>query len=86
MRTKLREAAEIYRNAPKILKDAIINAAKHGHTAAEIANAIDLTYSPDYVSQIIRDAGIPRPRGRRPKRRTQAPNPPAASESQPGES
>lgn len=65
MRTELREAAEAYRNAPKVLKDAIISAAKHGHTAAEIASTIDLTYSPDYVSQIIRDAGVPRSRGRR---------------------
>ena len=67
MKTELREAAEGYRNAPKVLKDAIVSAAKQGHTAAEIANAIDLTYSPDYVSQIIRDAGIPRTRGRRPR-------------------
>lgn len=65
MKTELREAAEGYRNAPKVLKDAIVTAAKRGHTAAEIANAIDLTYSPDYVSQIIRDAGVPRSRGRR---------------------
>lgn len=65
MKTELREAAATYRDAPKILKDAIVNAARRGHTAAEIASEIDLTYSPDYVSQIIRDAGVPRVRGRR---------------------
>ena len=65
VKTELREAAATYRNAPKILKDAIVSAARRGHTAAEIANTIDLTYSPDYVSQIIRDAGVPRSRGRR---------------------
>lgn len=65
MKTELREAAATYRDAPKILKDAIVSAARRGHTAAEIASEIDLTYSPDYVSQIIRDAGVPRARGRR---------------------
>lgn len=65
MTTQLKEAAETYRSAPKILKEAIVNAAKRGHTAAEIASAIDLTYGPDYVSQIIREAGVPRSRGRR---------------------
>jgi hypothetical protein len=67
VKTELREAAETYRNAPKVLKDAIIKAARSGHTAAEIASTIDLTYSPDYVSQIIREAGVPRARGRRPR-------------------
>lgn len=65
MTTQLKEAAETYRNAPKLLKEAIVNAAKHGHTAAEIANAIDLTYGPDYVAKIVREAGVARPRGRR---------------------
>lgn len=65
MTTQLKEAAETYRSAPKLLKDAIINAAQRGHTAAEIANAIDLTYSPDYVAKIVREAGVARPRGRR---------------------
>lgn len=75
MTTQLKEAAASYRNAPKNLKEAIVNAAKHGHTAAEIANAIDLTYGPDYVSQIIREAGVPRSRGRRRR------SPPAPSDS-----
>lgn len=65
MTTQLKEAAETYRNAPKLLKEAIVNAAQHGHTAAEIASAIDLTYSPDYVAKIVREAGVARPRGRR---------------------
>lgn len=65
MRTQLEEAAAAFLDAPKNLKAAIIEAAKQGNTSAEIANAINLTYGPDYVSQIIREAGVPRARGRR---------------------
>lgn len=65
VKAELREAAAAYRDAPKRLKAAIIAAAERGDTSAEIAAAIDLTYGPDYVSRIIRQAGITRPRGRR---------------------
>jgi hypothetical protein len=73
VRTQLEEAAAAFRDAPKNLKAAIIEAARQGNTSAEIASAINLTYGPDYVSQIIRDAGVPRSRGRR-KRATPDPD------------
>jgi len=69
VKTELQEAAAAYREAPKTLREAIIKAARQGGTAAEIANAIDLTYSPDYVGRILREAGVPRTRGRRPRHR-----------------
>jgi hypothetical protein len=65
VRTELQEAAAAFRDAPRNLKDAIIKAARQGDTAAEIATAIDLTYGPDYVARIIRQAGVQRTRGRR---------------------
>ncbi len=66
MRTELQEAAAAYREAPKRLRAAIVEAARQGSTDAEIASAIDLTYGPDYVGRVIRAAGVSRPRGRRP--------------------
>lgn len=65
VKTELQEAAAAYREAPKRLREAIIQAAKQGSTDAEIAQAIDLTYGPDYVGRLVRAAGIARPRGRR---------------------
>lgn len=65
MKTELKEAAAAYRDAPRKLKDAIVRAARQGDTAAKIAVMIDLTYSPDYVARIIREAGIQRAPGRR---------------------
>lgn len=65
MRTELREAAAAYRDAPRNLRDAIVKAAQDGSTSAEIAVAIDLTYGPDYISKLIRQAGVARKRGRR---------------------
>ncbi|MBO3751571.1 hypothetical protein J5X84_36325 [Streptosporangiaceae bacterium NEAU-GS5] len=64
--TELREAAAAYREAPVRLRAAIVEAAKQGSTDAEIANAIDLTYGPDYIGRVVRAAGVSRPRGRRP--------------------
>ncbi len=79
MRTQLEEAAAAFLAAPKNLKAAIIEAAKAGNTSAEIASAINLTYGPDYVSQIIREAGVPRARGRR--KRTPPQSSPDSSDS-----
>lgn len=66
MKTRLREAAEAYNEAPAKLRDAILEAADKGSTDAEIAVAIDLTYSPDYIGKLIRQHRGPRKRGRRP--------------------
>lgn len=65
MTAELTEAATVYNEAPKRLREAIIKAAEQGETAVEIARAIDFTYSPDYVAKIVREALGPRPRGRR---------------------
>lgn len=65
VKTELQEAAAAYRDAPKRLREAILEAARQGSTDAEIAAAIDLTYGPDYVGRLIRSAGIVRQRGRR---------------------
>lgn len=65
MTVELLEAANAYNEAPKRLRDAIIEAAKQDATAIEIARAIEFTYSVDYIAKIVRDALGPRPRGRR---------------------
>ncbi|HEY9372569.1 hypothetical protein [Streptomyces sp.] len=68
MTAELLEAANAYNEAPKRLRDAIVKAAEtENATAAEIAVAINFTYSVDYVSRIVREAGVARPRGRRPR-------------------
>lgn len=65
MTAELIEAATAYNDAPRRLREAIINAAKQDATAIEIAKAINFTYSVDYVAKIVREALGPRPRGRR---------------------
>lgn len=68
MTAELLEAADAYNEAPKRLRDAIVKAAeKENATAIEIARAINFTYSVDYVARIVREAGVARPRGRRPR-------------------
>lgn len=62
MLTELEQAAAAYEEAPRNLKAAIFKAAEtrdeNGKkpTAVEIAKAINFTYSPDYVSRVIREA------------------------------
>lgn len=73
MTAELVEAANVYRDAPRRLREAIIAAAKQDATAAEIAKAIDFTYSVDYIAKIVREAGVPRTRGRRKKNRDAVP-------------
>lgn len=68
MTAELAEAATAYLEAPKRLQAAIVKAASQGETAVEIAKAINFAYSPDYVAKIAREAGVARPRGRRPRR------------------
>ena len=69
MTAELVEAATAYNEAPKRLRDAIVKAAEtEDATAAEIAVAINFTYSVDYVAKIVREAGVARPRGRRPRK------------------
>ncbi|MFI6496850.1 hypothetical protein [Nonomuraea typhae] len=68
MTAELLEAADAYNEAPKRLRDAIVKAAEtENATAIEIAKAINFTYSVDYVAKIVREAGVVRPRGRRPR-------------------
>lgn len=68
MTAELAEAATAYNEAPKRLRDAIVKAAEtEDATATEIARAINFTYSVDYVAKIVREAGVSRPRGRRPR-------------------
>lgn len=68
MTAELAEAANAYNEAPKRLRDAIVKAAEtEDATATEIARAINFTYSVDYVAKIVREAGVARPRGRRPR-------------------
>lgn len=73
MTAELLEAADAFNEAPKRLREAIIEAAKQDATAIEIAKTINFTYSVDYVARIIREAGVPRTRGRR--KRTEPPKP-----------
>lgn len=65
MTAELLEAADAFNEAPKRLREAIIEAAKQDATAIEIAKTINFAYSVDYVARIIREAGVPRTRGRR---------------------
>lgn len=66
MTAELVEAATAYNEAPKRLREAIVQAAEtHDATAVEIARAINFTYSVDYIAKIVREAGVARPRGRR---------------------
>ncbi|KOX10168.1 hypothetical protein [Nocardiopsis sp. NRRL B-16309] len=53
-RTKLAEAARVYREAPDHLKAAILEAADKGDRPAEITRAIDHTYTADYVARLVR--------------------------------
>jgi hypothetical protein len=48
-------AAETYKQAPDMLKAAILAAAEKGQTPAKIARAIGYVYTYDYVAKLIRD-------------------------------
>lgn len=68
MTAELVEAADAFNQAPKRLREAIVKAAEtQNATAIEIAKAINFAYSVDYVARIVREAGVARPRGRRPR-------------------
>ncbi|MBG0828515.1 hypothetical protein HS041_12125 [Planomonospora sp. ID67723] len=65
VRTELEKAAEMFAEAPKRLRAAIVSAGERGETSLEIAKTINFAYSPDYVARIIREAIGPRKPGRR---------------------
>lgn len=54
-RTKLAEAARVYREAPDHLKAAILEAADNGEKPAEITRAIGHAYTADYVARLVRE-------------------------------
>jgi hypothetical protein len=69
VRTQLKEAAEVCREAPSTLLAAILKAADDGDTSTDIAKAINFYYSPDYVRKLIRQHRGARKGGRRPRPR-----------------
>jgi hypothetical protein len=54
-RKALEAVAEVYRQAPDLLKAAILAAADKGEKPAAIARAIGYVYTYDYVAKLIRD-------------------------------
>lgn len=56
MEDELKQAAQVYEEAPKRLRAAIIKAAfDRGEKPAAITRAIGYVYTPDYVARLVRD-------------------------------
>jgi hypothetical protein len=69
VKTRLRKAATVFKEAPVELREAILEAGRDGATNLDIAQEIDFAYSPDYIGKLISKAQGPRPPGRRPASR-----------------